>query len=264
MKMEMAKGSQKLAELEKLTAGGGKLPTHIAIIMDGNGRWAKKRGLPRVAGHNEGIKSVRAVVEAAGDLGIKILSLYTFSKENWFRPKQEVSALMKLLISTLRREIDELLEKNVQLKAIGNIEELPEAAYQELFLGMDRTKHNTGLVLNLALSYSGRQEIVDAVREISQKVKAGILQPEEIGEKVFAAHLHTYDLPDPDLLIRTSGESRISNFMLWQIAYTEIFVTKTLWPDFRKDELYEALLNYLTRERRFGRVSEQVVQNATG
>jgi undecaprenyl diphosphate synthase len=264
MKMEMAKGNHKLVELEKLISSGAKLPNHVAIIMDGNGRWAKKRGLPRVAGHNEGIKSVRAVVEAAGDLGIKILTLYTFSKENWFRPKQEVSALMKLLISTLRKEIDELLEKNVQLKAIGNIEDLPEPAYQELFQGIERTKHNTGLVLNLALSYSGRQEIVDAVREISQKVKAGILQPEEIGEKVFAVHLHTYDLPDPDLLIRTSGESRISNFMLWQIAYTEIYVTKALWPDFRKDDFSEALLNYLTRERRFGRVSEQVVQNATG
>jgi undecaprenyl diphosphate synthase len=264
MKMEMAKGHHELVELEKLISAGTKVPHHVAIIMDGNGRWAKKRGLPRVAGHNEGIKSVRVVVEAAGDLGIKILSLYTFSKENWYRPKQEVSALMKLLISTLRKEIDELVEKNVQLKAIGNIEDLPEAAYQELFQGIERTKHNTGLVLNLALSYSGRQEIVDAVREISQKVKAGILQPEEIGEKAFAAHLHTYDLPDPDLLIRTSGESRISNFMLWQIAYTEIYVTKTLWPDFRKDDFSEALLNFLTRERRFGRVSEQVVQNATG
>lgn len=264
MKMEMTRESRKLTEIEKLVSGGAKLPQHVAIIMDGNGRWAKMRGLPRVAGHNEGIKSVREVVEAAGNLRIKVLSLYTFSKENWFRPKQEVSALMKLLVSTLRKEIDELIEKNVQLKAIGNIEDLPESAYQELLIGIERTKHNTGLILNLALSYSGRQEIVDAVREIAQKVKAGILQPEEIGERVFSAHLHTYDLPDPDFLIRTSGESRLSNFMLWQIAYTEVYVTKTLWPDFRKEDFYEALLNYLTRERRFGRVSEQVVQNATG
>jgi len=237
---------------------------HLAVIMDGNGRWAKKRGLPRVAGHNEGIKSVRAVVEACGDLGIKVLTLYTFSKENWLRPRQEVSALMKMLVSTLRKEIDELQEKNVQLRAIGNIEDLPEPAYRELLLGIERTKHNTGLMLNLALSYGGRQEIVDAVREIAQKVKAGIIQPEEIGEQVFAAHLHTYDLPDPDLLIRTSGESRISNFLLWQSAYAEIYVAKTFWPDFREDELYDALLNFLSRERRFGRVSEQVVQNATG
>ena len=260
----MIKSKREQDNLEKFKPNGGKLPNHVAIIMDGNGRWAKKKGLPRVAGHNEGIKSVRAVVEAAGDLGIKVLTLYTFSKENWFRPKNEVSALMKLLISTLRKEIDELVEKNVQLKAIGNIEDLPEAAYRELIHGIERTKHNTGLVLNLALSYSARQEIVDAVREIAQKVKAGLIQPEEIGEQAFAAHLHTYDIPDPDLLIRTSGESRVSNFLLWQIAYTEIYVTQTHWPDFRKDEFHKAVSNFLSRERRFGRVSEQTVQNATG
>jgi len=260
----MEKSNKKLTELENLKIKGVHFPQHIAIIMDGNGRWAKKRGLPRVAGHNEGIKSVRTVVEACGDLGIKVLTLYTFSKENWLRPRQEVSTLMKLLVSTLRKEIDELQEKNVQLRAIGNIEDLPEPAYRELLFGIERTKHNTGLILNLALSYSGRQEIVDAVREMAQKVKAGIIQPEEIGERIFASHLHTYDLPDPDLLIRTSGESRISNFLLWQLAYTEIYVTKTFWPDFHKDELYDALLNFLSRERRFGRVSEQVVQNATG
>lgn len=261
---KMEKHSKKLIEIENLINNGARLPLHMAIIMDGNGRWAKKRHLPRVAGHNEGVKSVRAVVEAAGDLGIKVLTLYTFSKENWYRPRQEVSALMKLLVSTLRKEIDELDENNVVLKAIGNIEDMPEAAYDEILFGIERTKHNTGLILNLALSYSGRQEIVDAVREIAQKVKAGLIQPEEIGEQVFAAHLHSYDLPDPDLLIRTSGESRISNFLLWQLAYTEIYVTNTLWPDFKKQELYEAILNYLNRERRFGRVSEQVIQNATG
>jgi undecaprenyl diphosphate synthase len=260
----MEKPNKKFIELENLKINGAKLPQHVAIIMDGNGRWAKKRGLPRVAGHNEGIKSVRAVVEAAGDLDIKVLTLYTFSKENWFRPRNEVSALMKLLVNTIRKEIDELVDKDVQLKAIGNIEDLPEPAYRELMFGIERTKHNTGLVLNLAISYGGRQEIIDAVREISQKVKAGLLQPAEIGEQVFASHLHTYDLPDPDLLIRTSGESRISNFLLWQVAYAEIYVTRILWPDFRKDAFFEAILNYLTRERRFGRVSEQVIQNATG
>ena len=254
----MEQKNKKLIEIENLVNNGAALPSHIAIIMDGNGRWAKKRHLPRVAGHNEGIKSVRAVVEAAGDLGIKVLTLYTFSKENWYRPKQEVSALMKLLVSSLRREIDELDANHVVLKAIGNIEELPEAAYDELLFGIERTKHNTGLVLNLALSYSGRQEIVDAVREIAQKVKAGLIQPEEIGEQVVSAHLHSYDLPDPDLLIRTSGESRISNFLLWQMAYSEIYITRTFWPDFRKEEFYEALVSFMRRERRFGMVSEQL------
>jgi undecaprenyl diphosphate synthase len=260
----MGQLSQKLQELEQLYMKGYRPPHHVAIIMDGNGRWAKKRGLPRVAGHNEGIKSVRAVVEASGDLGIKVLSLYTFSKENWYRPKQEVSALMKLLVSTLRKEIDELVNKNVQLKAIGNLEDLPEPAYEEMLFGIERTKHNTGLILNIALSYSGRQEILDATRKIAYKVKAGILKPEEISEQIFSAHLDTYDIPDPDLLIRTSGESRVSNFLLWQIAYTEIYVTKELWPDFGKEEFYKALIDYLSRERRFGRVSEQLVQNATG
>jgi undecaprenyl diphosphate synthase len=260
----MEKQSKKFQELEQLQLKGIRLPGHIAIIMDGNGRWAKKRGLPRVAGHNEGIKSVRAVVEAAGDIDIKVLTLYTFSKENWFRPKQEVSALMKLLVTTIRKEIDELDEKNVQLKAIGNLEDLPEAAYDEILFGIERTKHNTGLILNLALSYSGREEIVDATREIARKIKNGILQPEEIGEQIFTAHLNTFDVPDPDLLIRTSGESRVSNFLLWQLAYTEIFVTNTLWPDFGKENFYDAILNFLSRERRFGRLSKQLVQNATG
>ncbi len=171
---------------------------------------------------------------------------------------------MKLFVSTLRREIDDLLKKNVKLKAIGNLEDLPETAYEELMYGIERTVHNTGLTLNLALSYSGRQEILEAVQAIAHKVKTGLLQPEEISEQVFSAHLHTYDLPDPDLLIRTSGESRVSNFLLWQLSYTEIYVTKTLWPDFRKQEFYDALLNYLNRERRFGKVSEQIAQNATG
>lgn len=256
--------NKKKQELEKLVRHGAKLPKHVAIIMDGNGRWARRRGLPRVAGHNEGVKSVRAVVEAAGEIGIKVLTLYTFSKENWFRPRQEVSALMKLLVNTLRREIHDLMKKNVRLRAMGDLSDLPEEAYDEILYGIDRTRHNTGLILNLALSYSGRQEILDAVRAIAHKVKAGLIQPDEISEQVFASHLYTNNLPDPDLLIRTSGELRVSNFMLWQLSYTEIYVTKTLWPDFRKAEFYEAIINYLNRERRFGKVSEQIVQNATG
>lgn len=240
------------------------MPKHVAIIMDGNGRWARKRGLPRVAGHSEGVKSVRAVVEAAGEIGIKVLTLYTFSKENWLRPRQEVSALMRLLVNTLRREINDLMKKNVRLRAMGDLNDLPEEAYDEILYGIERTRHNTGLVLNLALSYSGRQEILDAVRAIAYKIKAGLLQPEEISEQIFASHLYTNNLPDPDLLIRTSGELRVSNFMLWQLSYTEIYVTKTLWPDFRKAEFYDAMINYLNRERRFGKVSEQLVQNATG
>ncbi len=207
---------------------------------------------------------MRAVVEAAGEIGIKVLTLYTFSKENWFRPRQEVSALMKLLVNTLRREIHDLMKKNVRLRAMGDLSDLPEEAYDEILYGIDRTRHNTGLILNLALSYSGRQEILDAVRAIAHKVKAGLIQPDEISEQVFASHLYTNNLPDPDLLIRTSGELRVSNFMLWQLSYTEIYVTKTLWPDFRKAEFYEAIINYLNRERRFGKVSEQIVQNATG
>ncbi len=260
----MSKQSKKLKELQSLLDKGARLPRHIAIIMDGNGRWAKRRGLPRVAGHHEGVKSVRAIVEAAGDLGIKVLTLYTFSKENWYRPRQEVSALMKLLVNTLRKEIDELSEKNVRLLAIGDLEDLPAPAYDELLFGIERTRHNTGLTLNLALSYSGRKEIIDAVKEIAHKVKTGLIQPEEISEQVFSAHLYTRDLPDPDLLIRTSGELRVSNFLLWQLSYTEIYVTKVLWPDFRKSEFYDALINYLNRERRFGKVSEQVLQNAAG
>jgi undecaprenyl diphosphate synthase len=260
----MEKHSKKHAELTQMLEEGARLPSHIAIIMDGNGRWAQKRRLPRVAGHNEGVKSVRSVVEGCGNLGVKILTLYTFSKENWFRPRQEISALMKLLVSTLRKEIDELEANNVQLKAIGNLNDLPEPAYDEIIFGIERTRKNTGLILNLALSYSGRQEIVDAVKSIAHKVKAGLIHPDEISEQAVSSHLNTSDLPDPDLLIRTSGEARISNFLLWQSAYTEIYVTKVLWPDFRKQELYEALINYLNRERRFGRVSGKKIQNATG
>ena len=244
----------KKREIEKLLNSGAVLPKHVAIIMDGNGRWAKRRGLPRVVGHREGVKSVRAVVEIAGELGIKVLTLYTFSKENWGRPKQEVSALMKLLVNTIRNEIDELDSKNVSLRAIGNLEDLPKQAFDELMFGIERTRHNSGLILNLALSYGGRQEILEAVRQIAMKVKSGLLHPEEISQQVFSAHLWTSDLPDPDLLIRTGGEMRISNFLLWQIAYTEINITNTLWPDFDKDEFIHILKDYQQRERRFGKV----------
>lgn len=234
------------------------LPRHIGIIMDGNGRWAKKRGLPRLAGHNAGIESVRKVVEVCGDLGVKVLTLYTFSQENWKRPRVEVSALMNLLLNTLNREIDELMEKNVRIICIGNIHLLPEKTRRILLQAKKNTAKNTGLILNLALSYSSRDEITRAVRDIAQKVLSGQVVPGNIDETTISEHLQTTGLPDPDLIIRTSGEFRISNFLLWQIAYSEIFVTKTLWPDFGKEDLLHAVENYLKRERRFGMVTEQI------
>lgn len=234
------------------------LPYHVAIIMDGNGRWALNRNLPRVAGHRAGVKSVRAVVEAAGELGIGVLTLYTFSSENWQRPANEVSMLMKLLASTMKKEINELNEKNVQVRAIGNLEDLPQPAFEQVVDGIEKTRHNTGLILNLALSYGGRSEIVRAAKEIAERVKDGELYLGDIDDEIFSDHLQTKDLPDPDLLIRTSGEQRISNFLLWQLAYTEIYLTPTLWPDFGKNALYDALIWYLKRERRFGMVSQQL------
>ncbi len=234
------------------------LPQHIGIIMDGNGRWAKKRGLPRLAGHNAGIESVRRVVEVCGELGVKVLTLYTFSQENWKRPRFEVSALMNLLLNTLNREIDELIEKNVRIMCIGNIHLLPEKTRRTLKHAKQNTAKNTGLILNLAFSYGSRNEITRAVPEIAKEVKAGKLSPNTIDEAIIGKHLQTAGLPDPDLIIRTSGEFRISNFLLWQIAYSEIFVTDTLWPDFGKEDLLEAVQNYLKRERRFGMVTEQI------
>jgi undecaprenyl diphosphate synthase len=234
------------------------LPQHIGIIMDGNGRWAKKRGLPRIAGHNAGIESVRRVVEACGDLDIKVLTLFTFSEENWKRPPFEISALMRLLLTTINNEIDELLEKNVQIMCIGNIGQLPRETQKSLKNAVDKTAQNTGLILNLALSYGSRSEIKNAVVDIAQKIKEGLLNPEDINEFTIQEHLQTKDLPDPDLIIRTSGEFRISNFLLWQIAYAEIFVTKTLWPDFTKEDLFEAIEDFIQRERRFGMVTEQL------
>jgi len=229
-----------------------RLPRHIAFIMDGNGRWAKGRNLPRIYGHKEGVNSVREMVEAGVELGVEVMTFYTFSKENWKRPRREVSALMKLLVSTIRKEVSDLNENNVRLQTIGSLEDLPEAPRKELNHAEEKLASNTGLILNLALSYSGREEIIRAVnRMISQDMK-------EINEQNFSEALDTSGLPDPDLLIRTSGESRLSNFLLWQCAYTEIFITKTFWPDFRKQDLYRAIHDYVHRERRFGCTSEQL------
>ncbi|HUK82415.1 MAG TPA: isoprenyl transferase [Verrucomicrobiae bacterium] len=231
------------------------VPRHVAIIMDGNGRWAKQRGLPRIEGHRAGAESVRAIVRACGELGIEYLTLYAFSIENWNRPKAEVAALMHLLEFYLKQEIPELNKNNVRLTAIGRIHELPESGQKQLQKSIEALSKNTGLTLVLALSYGGRAEIVDAVREITREVKAGRLDVADIDEKVISNHLYTRSIPDPDLLIRTSGEMRVSNFLLWQISYAEIHVTETLWPDFRKPQLLGALEAYSKRHRRFGRVN---------
>jgi undecaprenyl diphosphate synthase len=230
------------------------LPTHVAVIMDGNGRWAKQRNLPRIEGHRNGAESVRAVVRAAGEIGIKYLTLYAFSVENWTRPKEEVDTLMKYLDRYLRTESGELMKNNVRLEAIGQIYRLPEAVQQQLKKTIAATARNNGLTLVLALSYGGRAEIVDAVRSIAAKVKKKQLEPEEITEEVISEHLYTKQLPDPDLLIRTSGEMRVSNFLLWQISYAELVVTPTLWPDFRKAQFIAAIEEYAQRHRRFGAV----------
>jgi len=241
----------------------GQIPQHIAIIMDGNGRWAKKRALPRVAGHHEGVNSVRDIVEACGQLGVKYLTLYTFSTENWRRPKEEVSILMRLLLSSLRDECDNLHKNNVRLKTIGDFASLPAEVQDEFLDAIELTKNNTGLTLILALSYSGRWDLNTAMRKIAEKVKAGKLQPEMITDETISDHLSTQGIPDPDLLIRTSGELRISNFLLWQLAYSEMYVTDIFWPDFRRKQLYEAIESYQNRERRFGMVSEQLASTST-
>lgn len=227
-------------------------PQHVAVIMDGNGRWARQRHLPRVEGHRQGAESARVIIRAAGELGIKYLTLYAFSAENWNRPKDEVDALMKYLVQYLKSETSELNKSNVRLEAIGQIHRLPENAQEQLRKSISTLSKNNGLTLIMALSYGGRTEIVDAVRNIAGKVKAGELDPADITEKVFAQHLYTRNWPDPDVLIRTSGEMRISNFLLWQISYTELVVTQTLWPDFRKPQFYAALEEYNRRHRRFG------------
>ena len=235
----------------------GNLPRHVAVIMDGNGRWAQKRGLPRIEGHRAGITSVRNIVEATGELGVEVLTLYAFSTENWNRPRFEVSVLMKLLLQTIHSEINELHEKNVKVTAIGRLHDLPDETRKALEKAMDRTAENSGLILNLALSYSGRSEIIDAIKKLGEELKRGSYDISEIDEGRFQNFLYTAQFPDPDLLIRTSGELRVSNFMLWQMAYTEIWVTDILWPDFRREHLYQALRDYQARERRFGLLSSK-------
>jgi undecaprenyl diphosphate synthase len=230
------------------------LPAHVAIIMDGNGRWAKQRGLPRVEGHRNGAESVRTVVRAAGEVGIKYLTLYAFSVENWNRPKEEVDTLMNYLARYLKSEVADLMKHNVRLEVIGQIYRLPEFVQDQLEKTRATLARNNGLTAVLALSYGGRQEIVDAVRGIAAEVQQGKLDAAEINEQVISQHLYTRNIPDPDLLIRTSGEMRVSNFLLWQISYAELVVTPTLWPDFRKAQFFEALEEYARRHRRFGGV----------
>ncbi len=237
----------------------GKPPRHIAIIMDGNGRWARKRFLPRISGHKKGIEVARDIVAACRELGVQYLTLYTFSRENWNRPASEVKFLMRLFEEHLKREIPEMMKNNVRFRAIGNISELPDRVREVVKTAEETTGANDGMVLNLALSYSGREEIVGACRAVSRSVKEGRLNIDEISEATFQNYLYTAGTPDPDLLIRTSGESRISNFLLWQLAYTEIYVTDVLWPDFTKELLTKAIRDFQSRERRFGLTREQVL-----
>ena len=236
----------------------GKLPSHIAVIMDGNGRWAEERGLPRAAGHQAGIVSLRDVTRAARELGIGYLTVYAFSTENWKRPKREVSMLFRLLLKMLREELNEMLDNGVRLNAIGQTNALPKVVQQELFQSIERTAQNKGLTLTLALSYSGRWDLVRAMQMLALDVRRGKISPEDISDDVVRSYLTTANMPDPDLLVRTSGELRLSNFMLWELAYSEIHVTKTYWPDFRRDHLYEAIREYQKRERRFGLTGEQL------
>lgn len=256
--------SQSDEKLQEALKKSGEIPGHIAIIMDGNGRWAKKRGLPRVAGHKRGVDTVKEITEACAELGVKYLTLYTFSTENWSRPKDEVSMLMRLLLRSLRDRVGELNENNIKLTAIGDVNSLPQEVQNELFDAIEKTKNNKRMILNLALSYSGRWELLEAVREISTLALKGELAVDEINEKCIADHLTTKNIPDPDLLIRTSGEFRISNFLLWQIAYSEFYMSEVLWPDFGRKDLYEAIKNFQQRERRFGKLSDQLKKNVKG
>ncbi len=234
------------------------LPKHLAIIMDGNGRWAKQKGLLRAFGHENGTKSVRTTVESCAKLGIENLTLYAFSTENWNRPKLEVETLMKLLISSLKKELDTLKKNNIRLNAIGNLDLLPSSAKKELLTVIEKTKNNSRMTLTLALSYGSREELLNAVKNISSKVKNNIISQDDIDESIINQHLYTHNLPDVDLVIRTSGEHRISNFLLWQIAYAEFYFTDVLWPDFKETDLYDAIISYQKRERRFGKTSEQI------
>lgn len=235
-----------------------KLPKHIAVIMDGNGRWAKAHGKPRIFGHQNGVKSVREITEAAAELGVEFLTLYAFSTENWNRPKLEVNALMHLLVQTVRNELKTLNENSIRLKAIGDITQLPKKTYKVLMDGIEETRANTRMTLNLALNYSSRWEILEAVKKIGASVQKGDILPDEIDESIFESALSTSGMPDPELLIRTSGEKRISNYLLWQIAYSELYFTDVYWPEFRKKHLYKAIIDFQSRERRFGKTSEQL------
>jgi undecaprenyl diphosphate synthase len=234
------------------------IPKHIAIIMDGNGRWAREKTLPRIAGHREGVNSVREVTRICGEIDVEFLTLYTFSKENWKRPKKEVSALMTLLLRTINKEVKGLHKNNVKFNIIGDLEMLPPSTRKGLEEGINLTSQNTGLNLSLALNYGSRQEMLEATQTLAMQVKDGLISVGDINEELFSKYLYTNGIPDPDLMIRTSGESRLSNFLLWQSAYTEIYMTSTYWPDFREKELLEAILDYQKRERRFGKVSEQI------
>ena len=239
-------------------SGMGELPEHIAIIMDGNGRWAQRRGNMRAFGHKAGVDSVRDITEACAQLGVKYLTLYAFSTENWGRPKKEVNALMRLLVRSLRKEAENLNENNIKLATIGQIDRFPDACRRELTEAAELTKENDRLHLCLALSYSGRWDITEAFKKIAEQVRRNELDPEDIDDQLISAHLSTAEIPDPDLIIRTSGEYRISNFLLWQLAYSELYITETYWPDFRRNELYEAIRAYQKRDRRFGkRISEK-------
>lgn len=235
-----------------------RLPVHVAVIMDGNGRWARKRGLARTFGHEKGVDAVRNTVEAAAEIGISFLTLYAFSTENWNRPRFEVDALMRILVKSLRKEIATLMKNNIRLHAIGNLQSLPEKSIGELNRTIGETSSNTGLTLTLALSYSSRWEIMEAVRTIAGKTRLGEINIDEINTQMIHDHLTTSNMPDPELMIRTSGEYRISNFLLWQLAYAELYFTDTLWPDFGKEEFFRAILDYQGRERRFGLTSEQL------
>jgi len=238
-----------------------KVPNHIAIIMDGNGRWAKKQDKPRTFGHKNGVTSVREIIEASVEIGVNYLTLYAFSTENWNRPKLEVKTLMSLLVSSLRKELKNLQENDIKLLTIGDLTYLPKKVQKELTEVIEKTKNNNTLTLTLALNYGARDEIVNVIKKISKKVVNNQLQIEEINEKIINTHLYTFSLPNVDFLIRTSGEKRISNFLLWQIAYAEFYFTKTLWPDFKKENFFNAIIDYQKRERRFGKTSEQIEKN---
>ncbi len=240
------------------------LPRHLAIIMDGNGRWAKRRFMPRIMGHRQGAKTVKEIVTAVRELNIPYLTLYAFSKENWSRPRDEVDALMDLLYDYLQKEVDELLGNRIRLRAIGELDRLPPKVKRLLFETMEKTSKNFEMQLVLALSYGSRSEIADAARKIAQGCVNGEISPDEIDEELFASYLYTSDIPDPDLIIRTSGEQRLSNFLLFQAAYSEFYITETLWPDFDKKELFKALHDFSRRERRFGKTSEQILLRCTG